>query len=494
MRYERFSECLKRVLEEQKLSASEAARLVGFRSRNSIFRILADQTSAKVQEDFLLALKSNLGDQWPQACWDELKVALDITRMGLDDYMSARAMRELIRTGPLPADEITVQLREEGRIVHFPMRQLIRRIDRDSKIDLMICGCCNAALCRILAEELAEMGRRGNVQVTHFVSTNDDVMIQNVVAIQALMYHRWYHAWLVEPGSCTKEMESIYNAGLMFVEVTDRNGNKYVAQTLLSDRLKLYLIKMSNSEDDNAMSLLRASMSSMKPLQNYFPDSTTPEFYLEYTKQYCQVEHDKEIYSIKPDLPLCYVAPDIVYATAEEGFDRMKKISRYKDGTLVQSFLDVHKSRFDNIFNKRKVTHQILSVEAMQRFVQTGKTEDHFFALRPYNVQERLSILRHLREQSANNPYFTIYFLKESSVIPALEISLYEGAGVLFTKADTDYRLTGEHTEAMVTHSGFCRKYREYFLREVLPYRTMSRQESLNVLDELIQRAESMVE
>lgn len=494
MRYERFSECLKRVLEEQQLSASEAARLVGFRSRNSIFRILADQTSSKVQEDFMLALKARLGDQWPQSCWDELKVALDITRMGLDDYLSAQAMRDLIRTGPLPADEITVLIREKDQMVHFPMRQLIRRIDKDSKVDLIICGCCNAALCRILAEELAEMGRMGNVQVTHFVSTNDDVMIQNVVAIQALMYHRWYRAWLVEPGSCTREMESIYNSGVMFVEVTDRDGNKYVAQMLLYERLKLYLIRMSNPEDDNPIRLLRASMSSMKPLQTFFPDNVNPEYYLEYTEVYRQVEHDKEMYSIKPDLPLCFVSPDIVYAAAEDGFDRMKQISRYRDGALVQPFLDVHKRRFDNIFNKRKVTHQILSVEAMQRFVQTGKTQDHFFALRPYSVQERLAILRHLREHSANNPYFTIYFLKDSSVIPALEISLYEGAGVLFTKADTDYRLTGEHTEAMVTHQGFCRKYREYFLREVLPYRTMSRQESLSVLDELIQRAESMVE
>ena len=36
--FESFGDCLKRCLKENHLSASEAAKLVGFRSRNSIFR------------------------------------------------------------------------------------------------------------------------------------------------------------------------------------------------------------------------------------------------------------------------------------------------------------------------------------------------------------------------------------------------------------------------------------------------------------------------
>ena len=68
-RYERFSECLKRILEEEGLSASEVSRMVGFRSRNSIFRILSDQSSIKAQEDFLDTLKNQIGSKWPERHW-----------------------------------------------------------------------------------------------------------------------------------------------------------------------------------------------------------------------------------------------------------------------------------------------------------------------------------------------------------------------------------------------------------------------------------------
>ena len=47
--FESFGDCLKRCLKENHLSASEAAKLVGFRSRNSMFRILAGETGDEVK-------------------------------------------------------------------------------------------------------------------------------------------------------------------------------------------------------------------------------------------------------------------------------------------------------------------------------------------------------------------------------------------------------------------------------------------------------------
>ena len=62
-RHETFGECLKRCLQQENLSASEAARLVGFRSRNSIFRILAGDTGSDVNLRFMQRLNEVLGSQ-----------------------------------------------------------------------------------------------------------------------------------------------------------------------------------------------------------------------------------------------------------------------------------------------------------------------------------------------------------------------------------------------------------------------------------------------
>ena len=43
--FEEFGACLQRILQEEGLTASAVARMVGFRSRNSLFRILNGETS-----------------------------------------------------------------------------------------------------------------------------------------------------------------------------------------------------------------------------------------------------------------------------------------------------------------------------------------------------------------------------------------------------------------------------------------------------------------
>ena len=126
-RYERFSECLKRILEEEGLSASEVSRMVGFRSRNSIFRILSDQSSIKAQEDFLDTLKSQIGLKWPDRHWEDLQEAMVITRMGLNDYLASEAIRQLILPQHSLKKDIMVMLDDEqNRLVTRSLREQLR--------------------------------------------------------------------------------------------------------------------------------------------------------------------------------------------------------------------------------------------------------------------------------------------------------------------------------------------------------------------------------
>jgi hypothetical protein len=72
--FESFGDCLKRCLKENHLSASEAAKLVGFRSRNSMFRILAGETGDEVKLRFLEnhdrpRAAQIIGDENALRCW-----------------------------------------------------------------------------------------------------------------------------------------------------------------------------------------------------------------------------------------------------------------------------------------------------------------------------------------------------------------------------------------------------------------------------------------
>lgn len=489
-RYERFSECLKRILEEEGLSASEVSRMVGFRSRNSIFRILSDQSSIRAQEDFLDTLKNQIGSQWPEQHWQDLQEAMDITRIGLNDYLGSEAIRQLILPQQVTHKEIMVMMDDEqDRLQTRSLREQLREFLAMGRLHITMRGCCDAGLCSIMAEELAAAGREGRVEMIHYVSMGDDVVIQNVMAIQPLMYYNWYIARQLDPDKCSREMAALFAPGVMHLQITCPSGETRDYALALCDKTAMLMVEMKVSRYTHAKEKIQQYIHQLPMLQNHFPISDSPEDYLRYTEQYRQMEFDREVYSIKPDVPINLIHPDILLPSVMDGFRDYGFADREHLMPLVQSLYDIHLMRFENFFRKRKVTHIVFSLEAMRSFMRTGKQTDHFFAMRPYTLAERMAILNHLRDQAAKNPHFYIHFLKEDTPAPIMEITMYEGYGVMFTKANTDYNLAGEHTEALVTHPGFMRKYREFFMRELLPRYVMSHHETMAALEELARMA-----
>ena len=71
-------------------------------------------------------------------------------------------------------------------------------------------------------------------------------------------------------------------------------------------------------------------------------------------------------------------------------------------------------------------------------------------------------------------------------VPPRKEIGLYEGVGILFAKPNTDYNLAGDHAEAIVDQPQLCERYRGFYLNYLLKDCVVSQDETLKILDSLI--------
>lgn len=59
----------------------------------------------------------------------------------------------------------------------------------------------------------------------------------------------------------------------------------------------------------------------------------------------------------------------------------------------------------------------------------------------------------------------------------------------MLTKADMDYDFSGMHAEALITQPEFSRKYKEFFLKDLLESKVLSPKETLAAFDELIEIA-----
>lgn len=488
--YEQFSACLKRILEEEQLSASQVAKTLNMRSRNSIFRILAGQTSVRVQEAFLQTLKEQYAGVWSPKHWQDLEESLEISRIGVDDYRGRRALHALIHTRDDQQEMLLNIPRPHNGYAIGELRPVLEELFRDGQFTISICGCCTLPLTRLLAELLQQPGREGRVYMRHYVNMTERVVVQNVVAIQPLMYFNWYDPLMVEPDTCTEEMMAVYSAGTIFIEKLTDDGEQTYVKYIMYDHDKLYRVSTESRGIAETIRLLNSFGDDLPKLTTEYPANTGVEDYLRFTEYYRELESNKEVLSLKPDVPINYIHPDILLPAVLDGFRESGFVTEDADmAGIVQMFYDIHLQRYENFVKKRKVTHEVFSLEAMRKFMRTGEQSDHFFAMRPYTLAERLAILNHLRDESANNPYFSVHFLKPEFDHPTMEVTMFDGIGVLFTRFDSDYNLSGDHSEALITHPLFQEKFRDFFMHDLLPNCTMSHKESLNALAELARDA-----
>ena len=105
----------------------------------------------------------------------------------------------------------------------------------------------------------------------------------------------------------------------------------------------------------------------------------------------------------------------------------------------------------------------------MRRFARTGRIADHFWGMRPFTVQERLCILRQLKEHAQNNPYLQLYVLKGDRFGDHI-VYYFEGKGILIIDPTTNYDLSGYYSELLIVHPGILKLYKAYFTGGILKH------------------------
>lgn len=482
-----FGPCVRQILHKRNISASEFARLMGYKSRNSIFRILDGEGGHGPRQ----ALYDRLIDEdmlsLTQQERRELFQALEISRVGLLAFLNNRAMRELMMDVFMEeeADEIRV-LAMDGKKAHVD--GLYSSVDHLKEIRITITGCCDRQILTQLNERLS--GKNTTFRITHFVYTGEEELIRNISAIQPLLYRSDYTAYAVEPGMFSREKQRLYRNNMIYVHSVPYEGHRYDRAFIMVDKGCFLALKQRGAGSISQLDqVFRQDSVSMRPLKDDRSEGMVD--YLAYIEACLRLEQSRAIYMIKRDVPLSYVQTDILEQCVREGFAAAGIVPQEEIEPLLEQLQRVHNQRFDNYFAKRKPSHTVFDMGAMERFARTGRQSDHFFAFRAYTPQERVRILTHLRGHAAENPYFNVYFFKPEYEAPQMEIALFEGTGTLMAKPDTNYNLMGDHTETIITQESFCECYKNYYMQDLLERQVTDEQETLTVLDRLIEIAKN---
>lgn len=495
MRYERFGDCLQRILKQQHMSAQAAASLMGWRSKNSVLRMMAGETTYALNARFFARLKEAMQTTWPEACFSELEEALEIERLGYQNYMDYQTMNQLLRGEWAEGMSDLTALCEEsdGRSVEKPLRALFGEIGAANWVELLICGCCQSNLCQLLAECFTRAGYEGRVSARHYVDVEDTVAVRNVMNVLPLVPMCWYNAYLVEEDACSREKRNLYRGGILLMLVHNGAGRTvchkliqyspthflYIAQPPAWQEMVAVL-----DEDRERFAMLKPP----QPLTDSLGDLVT------YSDAWRAMEEDCAIYSLKPDVQINCMPCGILLPAVEEAVARIDLQTQGTTEALLARLYDIHDRRFHNMVEKRHPTYLVYSVSAMRQFMRTGVQTDQWFMQRPYTPQERVRVMEVLRAQARENPYFHIYFLRESFPTLPYELTLYEGKGLAVLGCYNSYDFEDDHTEGMMTHPGVMRRFQRYFVDELLKKHVLDAENSLALLDELICEGRENVE
>lgn len=484
-KYESFGECVRRCLEEEQLSASEAARLVGFRSRNSIFRILSGDSSVDVKMRFLNSLREVLGAAWPERRWEDLQEALSVERLGPERYETNQAFRRVLHEEDNQIPEVMVQQRDrEGRFFEVTLAELMKETMKDRRVEIIVTGCCDSGLARLLEACCGEAGANGTLTIRHYIDTEEAVVTQNILGILPLICKPWYNARLVAPGSCPSQMQALYRAHALYIHRYDASGAVEGMTLIRYDDTHFFGQEKIPYVCPEVIVLdrWRFHLELLKPMPEI---KNGPETFITYTDQCAQMEKDCAIYSIKPDLHFNCIPSTLLEQAVLDGFRQSGMAAGPELVALIDALKQIHDGRFANMM-KHKPTYLIYSYHAMERFMNTGVQSDHLFIQRRYTVEERRGIIRSLIGMMKKNPWFNVRFLREGEPELYYEITLYDGRGVLLMDAYTGYELNVDHSEAMITLPAFMESFKRYFEDELLTSYVLTREESLQMLEHLL--------
>ena len=424
-----FGQCLKNILGARKLSASALSRMMEQKSRNSMFRILDDTGGPAVQAAFFESLKASDCLHLTEQEESELERALEVSRFGVAGYMTNQAMHRLLGDVDLQAaadDSLRVDRSRDGSVT--TLRESMERLAAEQKrVHFVITGCCHRRVFECIAAAFA--GSACEMSIEHYLYTGGDEIIGCVSAIQPVLYLPDYKGYCIDENMFNIQREQVYRCNTITAHCEDAQGQKQVLMAVMIDPQRLLSIGLPDERNIELVErMMREDRPKMHPIKSEFQMTGSPEGYLAYTKSLQRLEQGRSIYDIKLDVPINFVAPEVLVGPARDGF----------------------------------AAHGFAQDDALEEMI------GQFYKV---------------------HPNFCLYFFKPGYRQPRTEICLYEGAGTMLTVADTDYDLSGAHSEVLITQTEFSRKYKAFFIHDLLESKVLSPAETQRTFEELIEIA-----
>jgi len=485
MNIENFEQCLARLMKEYKISYSELTSILNYKSKNTLHRVVTGESGYKSRVKIFNDIISNDNLKFSKEDLEDLEQALLISKIGTGKFEAMEEMRNLLRRKEKTTEDIYITDIQTNKII-----SLDTFIDslKNSVNDILIINCCWSAVSNSMTK-LMDASPKTNITQYMVLTSKMAKTVSTIGNILPMVHYKGYMGY----SSTTKDngdpFPSALRYNLIAIRSKEENGKMSGYQIILHNENEGYITTEGYNLFDYWDEITKKEVDNMLQIKTSYPHSDTADEYLKFTEMYSKMEFNNAIYTYKPDICFNYINTQITKAAFIDGITGLGAGGLISE-KLIKKLEEVHEKRYTNIFTKKKVTQHVCTAKGLKNFAETGILSDHFFAMRPYTLKERIEIFKNILDQEENNPHFNIHLLKDDNGFIEMEAICFENIGVDFTSMNTDYKLTEGHTEAIVRQKEFLELYIEYFTGELLRKDVRPSNETIAFLKQLIAQME----
>ena len=372
---------------QRELSFGELSDRLEYRSKTSLARLMRGEADVRGLESFGQRVKAHLK---PNS--DELRMLthlLQTARSG--DSRSSLEMEAFLRMDIENQTEIRLETCEGCADI------LSARYAGVQDMRIVLLNCQYVPFFQLLSRWICNQGAK----VEHYMLITEDPArtIHAITALLPIVYEKNYVGYILDR-PIDRLVRGMQSADSMVV--TYATGSGEIHEDLIVFDTTEHGYVMSSGIQGSISRILGLPWTGYLPIKRTYFKCTMMEDYVQYSRDYAELEKDCAQYIIKPDPCIDLIPTEVLKAAF---LDRCGDVGKSLVGVLV----DIYEQRFQNILHKRKPTHYIMKRQAMWRFIRTGQTLDHFWGMRPYTIKERISILK--KHDSAGRKQSILQFL-----------------------------------------------------------------------------------
>ncbi len=454
------------------------SRTLEYKSKTSLLRLMDDNVRPLTLEDFHERMKRqfNLTAEEEKA----LNRAIHIKQYGEESYtiqerfFSLTSPQGLVLSGAGLMVEPCVFFPDNISSEHaVPLEDLYR--DR-TDITVSIFNSSHADLARTIHAFL----RLGDATVNHYIHLYHpdlDFLITLSTVLPVIFYER-YHVYVQHE---EKREDMAYrmfapHSNTVMVSSTQRDGIVTEDIFFLGDMNRL--VWVSHSPTSQAVPrILSTQKQSYHPLKRSFDQPVSD--YVLFLRACADLEKRRNYWLLRPDIHYASMEPHLMYDAIVD----TPMISMEKVGPKLLSLMEARHEAFQQGPYHKFLIHKY---SAFERFMQTGKTMDHPWMMRPFTMKERREIIQHLLEIIRQSSTVHFFFLRDESICSDMEIGDYDRLGLLLTPPHTDYSLHDGYNEVLIESENLSTLFQSFYSVQLLRHYCMSASQSRALLEKLL--------